>query len=78
MELNIDIRKRLRDFDINIAFRCAAEDLLALVGPSGGGKTTIIRMIAGLERPDDGRITFGDEVWFDGARKIFIPPQKRR
>jgi molybdate transport system ATP-binding protein len=47
-------------------------------GRSGSGKTTIIRMIAGLEKPDEGRITFGDEIWFDVGRNIDVPPQKRR
>lgn len=49
----------------------------ALFGPSGCGKTTILRCLAGLERPDEGRIQFGDEVWFDSERKINLPPQAR-
>lgn len=78
MELNVTIKKKLRDFDLEIALICPNEELLAVIGPSGSGKTTIIRMVAGLEKPDEGRITFGDEVWFDSARRIFMPPQKRR
>lgn len=77
MELNVIIKKKLRDFDLEIALNCPDEELLAVIGPSGSGKTTIIRMIAGLEKPDEGRIVFGDEIWFDSARKIFAPPQKR-
>lgn len=49
-----------------------------LFGPSGSGKTTILRCLAGLERPDRGCIRFGDEIWFDGARGICLPPQARR
>src|SRR5690606_6745432 len=41
-------------------------------------KTTIVRMLAGLEKPDRGTITFGDEVWFDCSRGIHLPPRKRR
>ncbi len=78
MELNVNIKKKLREFDLEIALNCPDEELLTVIGPSGSGKTTIIRMIAGLERPDEGRIAFGDEVWFDSAQKIYVPPQKRR
>ncbi len=49
-----------------------------LFGPSGCGKTTTLRLIAGLARPDEGRIAFGEEVWADTARRICLPPQKRR
>jgi molybdate transport system ATP-binding protein len=48
-----------------------------LFGPSGSGKTTVLRCIAGLERPDHGIISFRDEVWFDSSRGIFQPPQRR-
>jgi molybdate transport system ATP-binding protein len=48
-----------------------------LFGPSGAGKTTILRSLAGLERPDRGRIIFGDQVWFDAQAGIMMPPQKR-
>lgn len=50
----------------------------ALFGPSGCGKTTILRCLAGLERPDAGRIRFYDETWCDAARRIDVPPQRRR
>lgn len=49
----------------------------ALFGPSGAGKTTILRMLAGLTRPDAGRIVVDGTVWFDAARRIDLPPQKR-
>jgi len=51
--------------------------LTSLVGPSGCGKTTTLRCVAGLERPDAGRITIGDEVVTDPAENIFVPPNKR-
>ncbi|TDB01395.1 ABC transporter ATP-binding protein [Halomonas marinisediminis] len=59
-------------------FRCAAGELLALVGPSGSGKTTLLRSIAGLYRPQGGRIACGEEVWFDADRRLALPPQRRR
>jgi molybdate transport system ATP-binding protein len=49
-----------------------------LFGPSGAGKTTILRCLAGLERPDRGTIRFGDEVWFDAAAGTMLAPQRRR
>ena len=48
-----------------------------LFGPSGSGKTTVLRALAGLDRPDAGAITFDGETWFDGAAGVFTPPQAR-
>jgi molybdate transport system ATP-binding protein len=52
--------------------------LTVLFGPSGAGKSMTLRCLAGLERPDSGMIRFGDEIWFDAERNIFLPPQQRR
>ena len=52
--------------------------MLVLFGPSGAGKTTILRHIAGLERPDAGSIRFGGDVWCDSATSVWRPPQGRR
>ena len=49
-----------------------------LFGPSGSGKTTILRALAGLDRPDAGVIRFAGETWFDAAARTFVPPQQRR
>lgn len=59
------------------AFQCSPGELLALVGPSGAGKTSMMRMLAGLMRPQRGRVTVAGEVWCDTASGIFIPPQRR-
>ena len=56
----------------------AAGSMLVLFGPSGAGKTTILRQIAGLERPDRGTIEFDGDVWCDTAREVWQPPQRRR
>jgi molybdate transport system ATP-binding protein len=52
--------------------------LVVLFGPSGAGKTTMLRQIAGLERPDEGRLSFDGETWCDVARRVWVPPQRRR
>src|SRR5262249_56724352 len=49
-----------------------------LFGPSGSGKSTTLRCLAGLDRPARGTIRFGDEIWFDAARGVCLPPQRRR
>ncbi len=49
-----------------------------LFGPSGAGKTTVLRALAGLDRPDAGTIAFGSEVWLDAAAGLCLPPQRRR
>ena len=55
-----------------------AGEFLVLLGPSGCGKTTLLRSIAGLETPDEGRITIGDQTVFDAARGIAVPSGKRQ
>jgi molybdate transport system ATP-binding protein len=55
-----------------------AESILVLFGPSGAGKTTMLRHMAGLERPDRGRILFNGEVWCDMAGGAWRSPQQRR
>jgi molybdate transport system ATP-binding protein len=72
------LKKRLKYFDVDLSFSCASQNMMVMIGPSGGGKTTIIRMLAGLDKPDEGKVIFGDEIWFDSARRINVTPQKRR
>jgi molybdate transport system ATP-binding protein len=52
--------------------------VMVLFGPSGAGKTSILRSIAGILTPDEGRITLGEQVFFDSAAKICLPIQERR
>jgi molybdate transport system ATP-binding protein len=61
----------------SFSFPADRNHVTVLFGPSGAGKTTILRSLAGLERPNTGRILFGEEVWFDAQTGVMIPPQKR-
>jgi ABC-type sugar transport system ATPase subunit len=63
----------VRDLDLDIE----PGSFFAIVGPSGCGKTTTMRMIAGLERPDTGRIRIGDTIAFDGASLTHVGPARR-
>lgn len=53
-------------------------EVVALIGPSGAGKTTVLRSVAGLDRPREGRIALGDRVWFDHTAGVDVPPEERR
>lgn len=53
-------------------------DFVSIYGESGAGKTTILRIIAGLIKPEFGFIEVGGKVWFDSQKGIFLPPQKRK
>jgi molybdate transport system ATP-binding protein len=74
--LSADFTLPLRSFELELALEVAGT--VALVGPSGAGKTSVLRAIAGLVRPPRGRITLGQEVWLDSARRVFRRPDERR
>jgi molybdate transport system ATP-binding protein len=79
--IRISIRKKMAgpegpavlDTDLSIEER----SFVAITGPSGAGKTTFLRLIAGLDMPDEGTIAFGGDLWFDSAAKLNIPARKR-
>jgi molybdate transport system ATP-binding protein len=77
IEIDLDVRIAFRDFDLQIDHRMPLEGVVGLFGPSGCGKSTLLRIVSGLERGALGRIRFGDEVWQDASRGIFVPPHKR-
>jgi len=77
MGLDVRMSKRLKHFDLDVSFSCEEGRLLAIVGPSGAGKTTIVRILAGLERPDTGVITCSGETWTDTRANVHVPARKR-
>ncbi|MBZ0216298.1 MAG: ATP-binding cassette domain-containing protein, partial [Fimbriimonadaceae bacterium] len=66
-----------RPIPLDVSFDCPAGQLTALVGPSGGGKSTILRSIAGIYAPLSGTVRCNGDVWYDTAQGINISPQHR-
>ena len=77
MDLIADITLARRSFDLRAKLSLGRETV-ALVGPSGAGKTSLLRSIAGLEHPQRGRIALGDEVWLDTDTGLELAPERRR
>ena len=77
MSLSVDIRKRLGSFTLDVSFT-AERGITSLLGASGCGKSMTLKCIAGIEKPDEGRITLDGRVLFDSEKKINLPPQARR
>jgi ABC-type sulfate/molybdate transport systems ATPase subunit len=78
MALRVDFTHPLRSFVAELELTVAQGSTLALVGPSGAGKTTVLRVVSGLLRPQRGTVTLGDETWLDSERGVFAPPERRR
>lgn len=75
--LNVALRHDFGGFDIDVTFTAPA-GVTALFGPSGAGKTTVVNAVAGLLRPQSGRVEAGGAVLLDTTTKVFLPPHKRR
>jgi molybdate transport system ATP-binding protein len=74
--LNIRLRKRLENFTLEFEL-AAPPGITALFGPSGAGKSMTLACVAGLNRPDAGRIALNGNVLFDSEENINLPPQRR-
>jgi len=79
IHFNLEKALRFSGGKMNLQVDIKAEEgrFLTLYGKSGAGKTSVLRMLAGLMRPDAGRIAVGEEVWFDQEKGIHLRPQKR-
>src|SRR5579859_5908780 len=61
----------------NVSLEVGAGEIVVLLGPSGCGKTTLLRCVAGLERPDAGEISIRGELAFSSVRNLYLPPERR-
>ena len=77
MALNLDFTHPLRSFDASVQLTVADGATTALVGPSGAGKTTVLRVVAGLLRPRHGAVSLGGRVLLDTDDGVDVPPERR-
>ncbi|MCZ7588530.1 MAG: ATP-binding cassette domain-containing protein [Gaiella sp.] len=78
MALELQLTHSLRSFVAAVELSVGSGATFALVGPSGAGKTTVLRAISGLLTPEEGRIAVTGETWLDTSRRIDLPPERRR
>ena len=78
MALELDFSHPLRSFVASVRLTVARGTTTALVGPSGAGKTTVLRVIAGLLRPREGTLTVDGASWLDTSRGHNLAPERRR
>ena len=78
MRLEVDIHKNFGNFQLDASFCIQSGAVTGLLGASGCGKSLTLKCIAGIERPDRGRIVLDGRVLFDSEQKINLPPQQRR
>ncbi len=80
--ISIDITKKLDSptgpLELDIQLKVEKGQILTIYGVSGAGKTSLLRMIAGLMKPDTGRIVIHNNTWFDSATKTDLPPRRRK
>ncbi len=76
MALIVDIQKKIGAFNLSVRFE-SENEILALLGASGSGKSMTLKCIAGLMTPDSGRIILNKRTLFDSGAKVNLPPQKR-
>jgi iron(III) transport system ATP-binding protein len=61
----------------DVSFGVAEGELFTLLGPSGCGKSTTLMSIAGFQTPEEGRIEVGGDVFYDAARRVSVPAERR-
>ena len=75
--LRVEARTRLGALELDVALEVAAGECLALAGQSGAGKTSVLRVVAGLVRPEHGLVEADGETWLDTSGGVDLPPERR-
>ncbi len=75
--LELEAEHRRGEFQLELALRVEQGETVALAGPSGAGKTTVLRIVAGLLRPDHGKVACGPQLWLDTGQGLSLPPERR-
>jgi len=75
--LQVDLDTHLNTFHLSLSFSAEPGKTTVLLGESGSGKTTVLRLLAGLLHPQLGRISLGETLYFDSEMHITVPPQER-
>lgn len=73
----VDIEKEYGSFSLRVSFE-VGDEVLSLLGASGSGKSLTLKAIAGIEKPDRGRIVLNDRILFDSEKRINLTPQDRK
>ena len=76
MSVQVELQRHFGDFSLDVRFEAPGRGVTALFGPSGAGKTSVLRAVAGLDREASGSVRIGGECWQEGPR--FLPPERRR
>lgn len=76
MSISVDIKKKFKGFLLDVKFETKGE-YLGILGASGSGKSMTLKCIAGIEKPDEGKIILNDKVLFDSVKKVNLKPQDR-
>ena len=75
--VELEIKKKYEKFRLDVAFK-SEKKRIGILGASGCGKSLTLKSIAGIERPEKGRIVIDGVTLFDAGKKIFLKPQKRK
>src|SRR5260370_12234593 len=75
--IEVELSQRLGEFRLDVAFRAEAP-VVGLFGRSGSGKTSLVNALAGISRPERGRVVVNGATLFDSERGIDLPPERRR
>src|ERR1700694_549773 len=71
------LHTQLNPFRLSLDFSAQSGETVVLLGESGAGKSTVLRLLAGLLRPERGYISLDDTLYFDSDQHLFVPPQER-